>query len=146
MSNGSDLLRDSFELVLARDQEFPRRFYEILFERHPEAAALFTRNSPGAQSLMLAQTLMAIVDHLEDGAWLASKLGPLGVQHTAYGVTPEMYGWAGDALIAALAEVSAGDWTDAHHAAWSAAYAAIVDLMCPAGEEAGAAGPPRNPA
>lgn len=131
MSSHSDFLRDSFELVLARDQEFPRRFYEILFERHPEAKALFTRNSPGAQNAMLAQTLMAVVDHFEDRPWLADKLRPLGAQHVEYGVTPEMYGWVGDALIAALAEVSAGEWTDAHADAWSAAYAVIVELMCP---------------
>jgi hemoglobin-like flavoprotein len=129
MALDGDLLRDSFELVVQRDQEFPRLFYQILFERHPEAKALFTRNTPGAQNAMLAQTLMAILDHLEDPAWLTEKLGALGAQHLEYGVTEEMYDWVGEALVTALAEVSAADWTEAHGDAWSAAYGVIVTLM-----------------
>lgn len=131
------LLRDNFELVLLRDQEFPRRFYEILFERRPEALPLFTRNSHGAQNAMLGQTLMAVLDHVEDPAWLAERLVPLGKLHVEYGVTREMYDWVGDALIASLAEISAEDWTPALTTAWSEAYAALVAIMCPAPAAAG---------
>lgn len=127
----ADLLRDNFELVLQRDQVFPRRFYEILFARRPEVQALFTRNSANAQHALLAQTLMAVLDHADDAAWLTEKLAPLGAQHAAYGVTPEMYEWVGEALITAIAEVSAGDWTDRHLAAWKEAYRAMVSIMCP---------------
>lgn len=125
------LLRDSFELVLQRDQAFPHRFYELLFERWPQARSLFIRNSEGAQNAMLAQTLMAVLDHFGDDAWLDAKLVPLGMQHAQYGVTPEMYDWVGDALISAVAEVSAEDWTEAHQAAWKAAYVKIARIMCP---------------
>jgi hemoglobin-like flavoprotein len=130
MSFDQSLLRDNFELVLQRDQAFPRRFYEILFERWPQARSLFIRNSEGAQNAMLAQTLMAVLDHLEDDAWLDGKLVPLGMQHAQYGVTPQMYDWVGEALISAVAEVSAEDWTAAHQAAWKAAYGKISQIMC----------------
>lgn len=129
MSLDIQLLRDNFELVLHRDQNFPRRFYEILFERHPEAKPLFRRNTPGAQSAMLAETLMAVLDHLEDAEWLRRHLGELGAKHVEYGVTKPMYDWVGDAMISALAEVSAGDWTHAHLRAWTAAFEVVVSLM-----------------
>jgi hypothetical protein len=43
------LLRETLDLALSSDDRFPARFYEILFERHPDLEALFTRNSRGAQ-------------------------------------------------------------------------------------------------
>ncbi|WP_437498344.1 globin domain-containing protein [Sorangium sp. So ce1099] len=128
-SQDAELLRDSFELVVQRDHEFPRRFYEVLFERHPQARPLFTRNSPGAQGTMFERALMAALDHLEDDTWLSEKLAPLGAQHVAYGVTPEMYDWFGEALVAAVREVSAADWTEAHRDAWTRAYGVIVARM-----------------
>ncbi|WP_437969325.1 globin domain-containing protein [Sorangium sp. So ce260] len=138
-SRDAELLRDSFELVVQRDHEFTRLFYRVLFERYPQARPLFTRNSPGAQGTMFERALMAVLDHLEDDAWLSERLAWLGAQHVAYGVTPEMYGWFGEALVAALREVSAADWTEAHRDAWTRAYDVIVARMR-AGERAPAPG------
>ncbi len=123
------LIRTSFELILERDPEFAARFYRILFERYPQVKSMFGRNSAGAQQKMLAQALTAVVDHLEDGSWLAETLAALGAKHVGYGVSPEMYVWVGDALLAAMAEVLGDDWTPAHVHAWGEAYAAITRLM-----------------
>jgi hemoglobin-like flavoprotein len=125
------LLRSTFELVVERQPLVVHRFYEILFTRHPEAKALFGRNSAAAQEKMLTDALVAVVDHLEDAPWLTSTLAALGVKHKAYGVTPEMYGWVGGSLLAALAEVAGKDWSPAAEAAWTDAYGAIVSMMNP---------------
>ncbi len=129
MSIDIRLLRENFELVLHRDQTFPRRCYEILFERHPEARNLFGRNSPGVQHAMLGQSLMMLFDRFEDEQWLHRYLEDLGAKHVGYGIMPEMYGWVYDALVSAVAEVSAGDWTDAHLQAWTEVYELIAELM-----------------
>jgi len=123
------LLEESYELALLRDPDFPRLFYDILFRKHPSTQALFKSNSLNAQRTMLSKTLLAVVDHLDDDAWLAQNLKPLGKGHVAYGVTNEMYGWVGNSLVAAIAEVCDEDWTSAHEAAWRAAYARISALM-----------------
>jgi len=68
------ILRESLETVLAMDDKFPRRFYEILFERHPQVSSLFVRSSAGAQQKMFAQKLCAIVDHVEDAEWMTREL------------------------------------------------------------------------
>ena len=123
------LLRSSFEVVIERQPELTHRFYEILFERYPRAKALFVRNAPAAQEKMLADALVAVLDHLEDAPWLTSTLSGLGAKHKGYGVTDEMYGWVGASLLATLAEVAGKDWTPPLEAAWTEAYGAIAGLM-----------------
>lgn len=130
-SSRADLLRDSLELILERDQQFPQRFYEILFERHPGVVPLFKNNSAGAQSKMLAQMLMAVVDHFDDAEWLDRALGELGAKHREYEVTAQMYDWVGVALIDAIAEGCGADFTAAHRGAWEEGYRIIVGRMCP---------------
>ncbi len=122
-------VRETFELALERDDEFPRLFYDILFHRHPETVPLFWRNTIGAQRTMVGQTLAAIVDHLGDEEWLSTNLRHLGRGHLDYGVTPVMYDWVGDALIDAVAERCADEWTPDHGRAWRAAYERIVAFM-----------------
>jgi hemoglobin-like flavoprotein len=123
------LLEESYELALLRDADFPRLFYDILFRTRPSTRALFKSNSLNAQRTMLSKALLAAIDHLEDDAWLAEHLAPLGKEHLAYGVTPEMYDWVGDALVAAIAEVCDDDWTSAHDSAWRAAYQRLSRAM-----------------
>jgi hemoglobin-like flavoprotein len=123
------LLRDSFGLVLERNDRVTARFYEILFERYPEVQRMFGRNSRPAQEKMLASALVAVVDHLEDAAWLDGTLGALGRAHVGYGVTDEMYDIVGECLLATLAEVAGDDWSAEVEGAWTEAYGAIRDAM-----------------
>lgn len=124
-----ELLRTSFDTVIARQPDLPHVFYEELFERHPEARALFFRKPLATQERMLAETLVAGLDHLEDDGWLRANLGELGARHTEYGVTEEMYGWVAHTLVDTLARVAGDDWSPAHDAAWRDALAAIAALM-----------------
>jgi hemoglobin-like flavoprotein len=123
------LLRSSFELVASRQPMVTPRFYEILFERYPQARPLFSRNAPEKQQQMLQDALVAVLEHIEDAPWLTDTLGNLGKKHAAYGVTSEMYGWVGASLLATLAEVAADDWSPELEGAWSDAYGAIAGLM-----------------
>jgi hemoglobin-like flavoprotein len=123
------VLRSTFEIVIERQPKLMHRFYEILFERHPQAKSLFGRNSQAAQEKMLTETLVAVIDHLDDSAWLTSTLQTLGAKHNGYGVTPEMYDWVGGSLLAALGEAAGADWTPEAADAWAEAYGAIASLM-----------------
>lgn len=123
------LLRDTLEITLAKDDTFPQRFYEILFAAHPQLRPMFYRNTPGAQNKMFAQKLSAIVDHIDDPAWLDRELVSLASKHIGYGVTPEMYGWVREALIVTLAEACGDAWTPEADAAWRAAYGALAEKI-----------------
>jgi hemoglobin-like flavoprotein len=124
-----NLLHETLEIALAKDDTFPVRFYERLFEAHPELRPMFHRSTPGAQNKMFAQKLTAIIDHLDDAAWLDRELASVASKHISYGVTPEMYGWVGEALIATLAEACGDVWTPEAEIAWGVAYGALAGTM-----------------
>ncbi len=123
-----NLLRQSFEVVATANPRFVARFYEILFERHPQARPLFPANGMVRQEEMLTGALVAVLDHLEDAPWLQDTLGALGAKHVGYGVTREMYDWVGASLLATLGEVAGPAWTPELQAAWGEAYGAIVSM------------------
>jgi len=129
MSLDIHLLRSSFALVVEREPELTRRFYEILFADYPQTRALFGRHSDRAREQMLRDALVAVVDRLEDTVWLQTTLGTLGRRHTGYGVTAEMYDWVGASLLATLAEIAGDDWTDRHAQVWAEAYGVIASAM-----------------
>jgi hemoglobin-like flavoprotein len=124
-----NLLRESFDVVVERSPNLTRRFYEILFERYPQTQHMFPPARRSRQEGMLTEALVAVLDHLEDAPWLTDTLHALGAKHVDYGVTDEMYGWVGDALLRTLAEVCASDWSPELEAAWAAAFGAIAGLM-----------------
>lgn len=129
MSLDVSLLRSSFELVLERAPDLTHRFYEELFRRHPELRPLFSRNTRDRQEKMLAEALVAVMDHLEDAPWLGENLRALGEKHRSYGVTDEMYDFVGEALLVTLAAAAGEAWTERHRKAWTEAYDAIADIM-----------------
>lgn len=122
----SQVLRDTLELTLAKDDTFPQRFYDELFAAHPEVRPLFHRSSVGAQNKMFAQKLTAIVDHIDDPAWLSRELSTLAEKHVGYGVKPEMYAWVGTALISTLRQACGEAWTPEAEREWTDAYAALT--------------------
>jgi hemoglobin-like flavoprotein len=130
------LLRSSFDLVIERQPQLTARFYRILFERHPQARALFHRRPLEVQQKMLQEALVAVLDHIEDAAWLSETLRGMGAQHLEYGVTDEMYDWVGASLLTTLSEVAAEDWNDELRDQWGATYGAIAGLMKERGRNA----------
>jgi hemoglobin-like flavoprotein len=129
MSLNPELLNSSFELVVERNPNVTVRFYEILFDRYPDAESLFGGNSREQQAKMLAEALTAVLNHLDDPPWLKETLMGMGRKHEGYGVTREMYPWVGECLIATFAEVAGDDWNDDYEQAWADAYGAICELM-----------------
>jgi len=122
-------LEDSFALVIEREPQLTKRFYEILFERYPQVETLFDKNRRTEQEKMLGAALIAVVDHLEDAPWLTAHLAGLGARHVVYGVTPVMYDYVGECLLATLGEIAGSDWSLEYETAWAEAYGAIRNLM-----------------
>jgi len=132
----AQILRETLEQTLAADDSFPKRFYDVLFSRHPEVIPMFHRNSPGAQRKMFAQKVTMIVDHFEDPEWLQRELADVALSHEKYGVRPEMYAWVGEALIDTVREACGAEWNDAAEQAWREAYDKIVGSILATLEQA----------
>lgn len=137
LSNVS-LIRSNFALVVERAPDVVERFYGRLFTDYPALKPLFGRRSQKAQAEMLTQALVAVVEHLEDSAWLLSTLAPLGDKHRTYGVKDEMYPQVATALLATLREISSKDWNKETEAAWSEALGAVAKMMIGGTAAAGA--------
>lgn len=129
MTTDARLLSETLELALAADGRFPARFYELLFDRHPELEALFVRNTRGAQVRSFGLKLVAIVDHIDDPDWTRRELESLAASHVGYGVTEEMYHHVGAALIDTLREGCGEAFTPEVERAWRDAYARISAAM-----------------
>jgi hemoglobin-like flavoprotein len=135
----ADLIRDSLDLVLAREPDLAGRFCEALFARYPASIPLLGR----LHCHLLVDALRDVAAHLEDEPWLEQDLAWMGAHQADGGVTPDMYPWVAETLIAVLREVAGAGWTPAHEAVWREAYAGVVDLMAageaPAGQVSTAA-------
>ncbi len=131
-----ELLRSSFHFVAEREPALTTRFYETFFARYPQVVPMFSRNTPQKQQEMLQRALVAVLEHLEDAAWLGDTLGALGAKHIDYGVSDDMYGWVGECLLATLAEIAGPAWTPALATAWTDAYVAVSSLMKQGAERA----------
>jgi hemoglobin-like flavoprotein len=127
MSLPVETLRTSFRRIIELSPNVTHRFYEVLFARQPVTRRMFGRHAE--QEKLLAGALAAVIAHLEDGPWLTSTLTGLGARHAGYGITDEMYGWVGEALLATFAETLGQEWTVEVEQAWTAAYGAIAGLM-----------------
>jgi hemoglobin-like flavoprotein len=129
MSFDPQLIRDSFDLIVDREPELARKFYELFFARYPIVRQMFGRHSQAQQEKMLTQALVMVVAHVDDEKWLVQTLSGLGERHVAYGVSDEMYDWVGECLLATLAHAAGPAWSLALDDAWSEAYNAIASLM-----------------
>ncbi len=133
------LLRESLAIVVACESSVLGIFYKLLFERHPEARQLFHRKALEVQERLLLEVLSWSIEHLDDSVALERTLGPLGARHVGYSVTPEMYGWVGDALIDTIAHVSGAVWTNELAENWQEAYSRLVGVMLAGAESEGGA-------
>ena len=123
-----NLLTESLLLVDGQEHALTPRFYEILFADHPSVRPMFSTDVK-PQAEMLRGAIIAVLDHLDDSAWLGDTLGSLGAKHAGWGVTPEMYGWVAGAMIAAMEELGGDRWTPAMTGAWTEALTAVAGLM-----------------
>jgi hemoglobin-like flavoprotein len=136
MTLNPQILRSSFDLVLEAAPDLTHRFYENLFAMYPQLAPMFSPTRRRSQEKMLADALTAVLDHLEDAPWLTSTLKGLGAKHVGYGVTDEMYGFVGAALLKTLADIAGAAFTDEVRAQWSEAFGVIAGLMQAGAREA----------
>jgi hemoglobin-like flavoprotein len=122
-------IRESLSLVIEREALITPRFYARLFARYPQVRPLFGSNETARQQKMLQEALVAVVDHIEDGAWLSETLHGMGKQHVDYGVSAEMYPWVTECLLETLAEIAGSAWTPGYQRAWEEALDAVSALM-----------------
>lgn len=124
-----DLLERSFARVKPRAGEFAEDFYADLFARNPQARDLFVGTDMAEQRKKLMDSLVLVIENLENPEVLTGALKRLGERHTGYGVQPEHYGLVGGSLLATFEKHLGAEWTPPVRQAWVDAYGAITGIM-----------------
>ena len=96
-------LRRSWELVVPIADEAAQLFYARLFELAPALRQLF-RHEPAVQRDKFLQALQQIIACAGRPNDVLAMLAALGDRHVTYGVRPEHYTVAGEALLWTLDE------------------------------------------
>lgn len=129
MSLDPQVIRDSFEKVKPIANEAVSYFYEKLFADHPGVTPLFQNADMDLQKKALINSLVFIVDHIEEAEKLTDYLESLGQRHIAYGAEEELYEPVGATLLATFAHFFKDDWTEELQEQWTIAYSVIYKTM-----------------
>jgi hemoglobin-like flavoprotein len=123
-------IEDSLQRVLEQRDNLAALFYEVFFDRHPEAKLLFKDVNLKYQTVLLTMALMVIERHYKNG-YLATELylKYLGHKHHRRGVPAEMYSVWIDSLLAALEKFHGRDWDDEAAGQWRAALDRATEVM-----------------
>ena len=122
-------LRESIDSILAAGTTLTDRFYAILFQRYPEAQALFENTHMSTQSVMLSVALMVNKFYPDYPLAARQYLNVLGTKHARKGVPRELYPAFQEVLLEALAEFHGKDWNDGLSRQWRDATESAVQLV-----------------
>lgn len=128
MSLNLEALETSFDLVAPRGDELMDEFYSRLFTAAPAVKPLFPADMR-RQKTMLLGALVLLRKSLRDLDAIVPKLRELGARHVGYGAQPEHYPVVGTALIASMAAIAGGAWTNEFEVAWSEAFEIVAATM-----------------
>ena len=130
MALNISILRQSWCTAIARQPNLAGRFLDILVSRHPEARAVITRTPREVLERMLTSGLAEVIAHLEDRSWLEMRVAARDRRlRQLHGVSYELYGWAGECMLAVLAEASGRAWSPDIGRAWAEAFGSVMDII-----------------
>ena len=129
MSLDVPLLEQSFAKVRPRSEQFAIDFYDDLFTRFPATRAFFAGSDMPTQRKKLMDSLVLVIENIDNGDLLAGAMRNLGARHARMGIQPEHFDLVGASLLSTFEKHLGADWTPATKQAWTDAYAAITGLM-----------------
>jgi nitric oxide dioxygenase len=112
-------------------QDITKRFYEMMFEAHPELLNIFnqTNQKTGRQQTALANTVYAAAVYIDQLDKIIPVVKQIGHKHRSIGVKAEHYPIVGQYLLLAIKDVLKEAATDDIIDAWGEAYGVIADAF-----------------
>ena len=126
------LISASVPLLETGGEALTRHFYQRLFERYPQAAALFNsaHQHSGMQAKALARAVLMYARHINELEQLGDLVGQIVQKHVSLNILPEHYPWVGECLLLAIREVLGEEIaTDELLDAWGQAYWQLADIL-----------------
>lgn len=118
------LIHASVPVLREYGEVITRRFYQRMFEAHPELHNVFnlSNQAQGSQPQALAMAVYAYAANIDHPAALEPVLSRIAHKHASVGITPAQYTIVGHHLLGAIGEVLGAAATPALIAAWDEAY------------------------
>jgi class 3 adenylate cyclase/hemoglobin-like flavoprotein len=120
------LLQSTFEQIAPEADAFAQSFYERLFGIAPKLQPLFANTDMVIMRRMLMRMIAVTVRGLPG---ISPQLRELGARHTGYGVRPEYYAFAIEALLGALQKHLGSAFVPEVEKAWTGVLHLIRDTM-----------------
>ena len=122
------LVRQSWAAILPQAKQVCGRFYQRLFEVHPELHGLF-KTEPERQTALFVTMLNTVISALDDPRPVRPLLQALGARHADYGVTASDYAKFEAVLLDTLAESLGPSFTPAVRAGWAEVFERLAETM-----------------
>jgi methyl-accepting chemotaxis protein len=123
------LLKQSFEMIAPRKEEFASSFYQRLFADYPQTRSLFAQTDMKRQEGALMATLAFVIAGVERGENLTPILQQLGGKHHRYGAQADHYPVVGAVLLETFHEYLGLEFTSEMQDAWAQAFELISAQM-----------------
>lgn len=120
------LLQSTFEQIAPNADAVAESFYERLFSLNPELERLFVNTDMVVMRRMLMRMIAVTVRGLPG---ISPHLRDLGARHRGYGVRPEYYPFATEALLGALRQHLGDAFIPEVEKAWTGVLHLIRDTM-----------------
>lgn len=127
-----DLVKSTVPILEERGNEITSRFYQLMFDNHPELKNIFnqTNQRKGDQAHALANTVYAAAAHIDQLEVILPAVTPIAEKHRSLNIKPEHYPIVGKHLLLAMREVLGNDVaTDKVIKAWEKAYNEIANVF-----------------
>lgn len=123
-------IQDSLKRILQSEQLFGTMFYEVFFERCPEAKKYFAETDMKRQALVLTMALTLIEQHYNhDFAAVDQYLQHIGNKHADRKIPQALYESWQEAMLATLESFFGGDWSEHLADQWRDAIESVTDTM-----------------
>ena len=125
------IIKSTVPILEKHGKDITTRFYQLLFENHPELLNIFNHanQKQGRQQTALANAVYAAAVHIENLGEILNEVKLIAHKHRSLGIKPEQYPIVGENLLAAIKDVLGDAATDEIIDAWAAAYQVIADAF-----------------
>lgn len=123
-------IQDSLKQILQSEQVFGSMFYEVYFERCPEAKDHFAETDMKRQALVLTMALTLIEQHYNhEFAAVDQYLQHVGSKHSDRKIPRALYEPWREAMLATLERFLGADWSEHLAEQWSDAIETVTETM-----------------
>ncbi|MED1865207.1 NO-inducible flavohemoprotein [Fictibacillus nanhaiensis] len=126
-----EIIKSTVPVLQVHGEAITSRFYEMLFQKHPELLNIFNHanQKKGRQQAALANAVYAAAANIDKLETIIPVVKGIAHKHRSLGVKPEHYPVVGENLLLAIKDVLGDAATEEIINAWAEAYGVIAEVF-----------------